>query len=37
MARVPQPLFDTFSRFHDLNFLNLSAELPPAIFKVVVA
>lgn len=28
MARVPQPLFDTFSRFHDLNFLNLSAELP---------
>ncbi|WP_171016561.1 site-specific integrase [Pseudomonas sp. D(2018)] len=28
MAQTPQPLFDTFDRFHDLNFLHLSGELP---------
>jgi len=28
MARVPQPLFDTYSRFKELNFFNLSAEHP---------
>ncbi|MFZ6049774.1 tyrosine-type recombinase/integrase [Pseudomonas sp. CR3202] len=28
MAHFPQPLFETFDRFHDLNFLHLSGELP---------
>ncbi len=28
MAQAPQPLFETFDRFHDLNFLHLSGELP---------
>ncbi|MFC5696190.1 tyrosine-type recombinase/integrase [Pseudomonas sp. GCM10022186] len=28
MAQSPQPLFETFDRFHDLNFLHLSGELP---------
>lgn len=28
MAHSPQPLFETFDRFHELNFLHLSGELP---------
>ncbi|MCY1412125.1 Tyrosine recombinase XerC [compost metagenome] len=28
MPQHPQPLFETFDRFHELNFLHLSAELP---------
>jgi site-specific recombinase XerD len=28
MSQHPQPLFDTFDRFHELNFLNLNRELP---------
>lgn len=28
MPQSPQPLFDTFDRFHDLNFFGLSSELP---------
>ncbi len=28
MPRHPQPLFETFDRFHELNFLNLNGELP---------
>lgn len=28
MPQHPQPLFETFDRFHELNFLNLNRELP---------
>ncbi|WP_177331055.1 tyrosine-type recombinase/integrase [Pseudomonas sp. PI1] len=28
MPQTPQPLFDTFERFHELNFLGLGRELP---------
>lgn len=28
MSQHPQPLFETFDRFHELNFLNLNRELP---------
>lgn len=28
MPQCPQPLFETFDRFHELNFLHLSGELP---------
>ncbi|HFK2002875.1 TPA: tyrosine-type recombinase/integrase [Pseudomonas aeruginosa] len=28
MQKIPQPLFESFERFHELNFLQLSAELP---------
>lgn len=28
MSQSPQPLFETFDRFHDLNFMNLNGELP---------
>lgn len=28
MPQSPQPLFETFDRFHELNFLHLSGELP---------
>lgn len=28
MPKSPQPLFESFDRFHELNFLQLSAELP---------
>lgn len=28
MPQLPQPLFETFDRFHDLNFLHLKSELP---------
>lgn len=28
MPQSPQPLFETFDRFHDLNFMHLNAELP---------
>lgn len=31
MPQSPQPLFDTFDRFHELNFLGLSAELPAVL------
>lgn len=28
MSQHPQPLFETFDRFHELNFLHLNGELP---------
>ncbi len=28
MPQHPQPLFETFARFHELNFLHLNGELP---------
>jgi len=28
MSRIPQPLFDTFECFHELNFLQLNNERP---------
>lgn len=28
MSQRPQPLFETFDRFHELNFLHLNGELP---------
>ncbi|HCF7007361.1 TPA: site-specific integrase [Pseudomonas aeruginosa] len=31
MPQTPKPLFDTFERFHELNFLSLSGELPAVL------
>ncbi len=31
MSQHPQPLFETFDRFHDLNFLHLNGELPAVL------